>query len=118
MKTTKHNTKNHKDMKTQTYFSKFMMALLLIAFTIPLQANQQKDSDVVKNIAISWTDAYSQHQPQSTLKLQTPESTDFGADENTLLITDEVHITKLDHQTWRMPIARNVVVGVFKDVRL
>ncbi|HOI31373.1 MAG: hypothetical protein PHG67_12545 [Bacteroidales bacterium] len=100
-------------MKTQTYFSKFMMALLILAFAIPLKANQQKDSDIVKNLAISWTDAFSEHQPQTTLKLQTPESTDFGADENTLLITDETHLAKLDHQSWRMPIARNVVVGVF-----
>jgi glycine cleavage system H lipoate-binding protein/ABC-type phosphate transport system substrate-binding protein len=113
MKITKYNSKNHKVMKTQSNFSKLMMALLIIAFTIPLQANQQKDSDIVKNLAISWTDAFSQHQPQSTLKLQTPESTDFGADENTLLITDETHLAKLDHQTWRMPIARDVVVGVF-----
>jgi glycine cleavage system H lipoate-binding protein len=113
MKIKKHNSKNHKDMKTQAHFSKFMMALLIIAFTIPLQANQQKDSDIVKNLAISWTDAFSQHQPQSTLKLQTPESTDFGADENSLLITDETHLVKLDPQTWRMPIARNVVVGIF-----
>jgi glycine cleavage system H lipoate-binding protein len=112
-KITKHNTKNHKDMKTQYHFSKIMMVFLITAFAIPLQANQQKDSGIVKNLAISWTDAFSQHQPQSTLKLQTPESTDFGADENTLLITDEAHIAKLDPKNWRMPIARNVVVGVF-----
>lgn len=113
MKTTKHNSKNHKVMKTQSHFSKFMVAIFILAFAIPLKANQQKDSDIVKNLAISWTDAFSQQQPQNKIKLQTPESTDLGLDENTLLVTDEVKLAKLDPQTWRMPIARDVVVGVF-----
>lgn len=113
MKITKYNSKNYKVMKTQSNFSKLMMALLIIAFTIPLKANQQKDSDIVKNLAISWTDAFSQQQTQSTLKLQTPESTGFGLDENTLLVTDEVNLAKLDPQIWRMPVARDVGVGVF-----
>ncbi len=100
-------------MKTQALFSKFLMILLIIAYTIPLEANQQKDSDIVKNLAISWTDAFSQHQPQSSLKLQTPDSPDLASDENTLLITDEAQLEKLSPQNWRMPIARNVIVGVF-----